>query len=57
MEDLETLQYEEIGPVAVVTLNRPEVHNAFNLRMQEELRQVWLDLRANDDVKKRYLAV
>jgi enoyl-CoA hydratase/carnithine racemase len=50
VEDLETLQYEEVGPVAVVTLNRPEVHNAFNLRMQEELRRVWLDLRANDDV-------
>ena len=39
MENLETLLYEERGAVAIVTLNRPEVHNAFNLAMQHELRQ------------------
>lgn len=51
MDDLETLQYEEIGKVAVVTLNRPEVHNAFNLQMQHELSTVWRSLRTNDDVQ------
>ena len=51
MDDLETLQYEEIGRVAIVTLNRPEVHNAFNLRMQHELATVWRSLRTNDDVQ------
>jgi len=37
--------------VARVTLNRPEVHNAFNARMQVELRDVWRSLRRNDDVR------
>jgi enoyl-CoA hydratase/carnithine racemase len=49
---LETLLYEEReGGVAIVTLNRPEVHNAFNAAMQRELRHVWLSLRTNDDVR------
>ena len=51
MDDLETLQYEEVGRVAIVTLNRPEVHNAFNLQMQHELSTVWRSLRTNDDVQ------
>ena len=51
MDDLGTLQYEEIGRVAIVTLNRPEVHNAFNLQMQHELATVWRSLRTNDDVQ------
>ena len=41
----ETLLYEEEDGVAVVTLNRPEVHNAFNQEMQRELRQLWRVLR------------
>jgi enoyl-CoA hydratase/carnithine racemase len=48
---LETLLYEESDGVAVVTLNRPEVHNAFSDRMQEELRQVWRELRTNNEVR------
>lgn len=51
MDDLETLDYDEDGRVAIVTLNRPEVHNAFNLTMQHELRRVWRALRTNDDVQ------
>jgi enoyl-CoA hydratase/carnithine racemase len=47
----DTLLYEESDGIAVVTLNRPEVHNAFSDRMQEELQQVWRDLRTNDDVR------
>jgi enoyl-CoA hydratase/carnithine racemase len=46
----ETLLYEEREQVAIVTLNRPEVHNAFNNAMQAELRQVWTMLRENDGV-------
>jgi methylglutaconyl-CoA hydratase len=36
-----TLDYQADGPVARVTLNRPEVHNAFNGAMVEELIQVF----------------
>jgi enoyl-CoA hydratase/carnithine racemase len=48
---LDTLEYEESERVAVVTLNRPEVHNAFNEAMQLELQQVWQSLRTNDAVR------
>jgi enoyl-CoA hydratase/carnithine racemase len=51
VEGLETLLYEERDGVAVITLNRPDVHNAFNLAMQHELRKVWTALRTNDDVR------
>ena len=51
MDQLETLLYEERNGVAVVTMNRPEVHNAFNRAMEIELQQVWRSLRTNDDVR------
>ena len=49
-ETFETLGYEEANHVAWVTLNRPEVHNAFNVAMQRELRGLWRSLRDRDDV-------
>lgn len=51
MESFKTLLYEEREDVAVVTLNRPEVHNAFDRAMEEELRQLWISLRTNDQVR------
>jgi 1,4-dihydroxy-2-naphthoyl-CoA synthase len=39
--DFETLLYEEADGVATVTLNRPDVHNAFNSQMQRELHTLW----------------
>ena len=51
MGDFETILYDERDGVATVTLNRPEVLNAFNQRMQDELQSVWQSLRANDDVR------
>lgn len=51
MGRLETIVYEELDGVAIITLNRPEVLNAFNRQMQEELRGLWLSLRTNDDVR------
>jgi enoyl-CoA hydratase/carnithine racemase len=51
VDSFETLLYEERDGVAVVTLNRPEVHNAFNFKMQEELRELWQALRHDDDVR------
>src|SRR5437899_6521447 len=47
---LETIIYEERNNVAWITLNRPEVLNAFNRQMQVELRETWRALRENDDV-------
>ncbi len=35
--DFDTIIYERRGQVAWVTLNRPEVHNAFNVKMIEEI--------------------
>jgi enoyl-CoA hydratase/carnithine racemase len=46
----ETLGYAEHEGVATVTLNRPEVLNAFDEPMLEELRSCWRELRRNDDV-------
>ncbi len=51
MGKYETLLYEERNGVAWVTLNRPEVNNAFNPTMQSELKDVWTSLRHNDDVR------
>ena len=47
----ETLGYEESNGVAWVTLNRPEVCNAFNATMLRELRTLWRALRRHDDVR------
>src|SRR3954465_4679848 len=49
--DFETLLYEEADGVATVTLNRPDVHNAFNSQMQRELHTLWRALRRHDPVK------
>lgn len=50
MMSYDTLLYEERNAVAWITLNRPDVHNAFNSVMQREVRDVWRSLRANDAV-------
>jgi enoyl-CoA hydratase/carnithine racemase len=50
-DDLRTIAFSVRHRVASVTLNRPEVHNAFNVRMQEELAAVWRHLRTDDDVR------
>jgi enoyl-CoA hydratase/carnithine racemase len=47
----ETLLYEEDDGVATVTLNRPEVHNSFDIRMERELRDLWTSLRWHDAVR------
>jgi enoyl-CoA hydratase/carnithine racemase len=51
MANFETLLYEERNGVAWVTLNRPEVNNAFNAQMRSELKTLWTSLRRNDDVR------
>src|SRR5436305_1670605 len=51
MSSYDTLLYQESNGVAWVTLNRPEVYNSFNGRMQQELRDLWRGLRRNDEVR------
>jgi enoyl-CoA hydratase/carnithine racemase len=51
VDNFETIIYEAADGVATVTLNRPEVHNAFNQKMQAELRTVWRALRRDDSVR------
>lgn len=51
MAEYETLGYDETDGVAWVTLDRPEVHNAFDPVMKEELHGLWRSLRTNDDVR------
>ena len=51
MDDFETILYDVADGVATVTLNRPEVHNAFNQQMQAELRTVWRGLRRENAVR------
>ena len=51
MSKLETLLYEEKDGVAWLTLNRPDTFNAFNAKMQQELRDTWRSLRRNVEVR------
>ena len=40
----DTIRVESDGYLALVTLNRPEVANAFNTQMAEELRDFFLNV-------------
>ncbi|MFF2510444.1 enoyl-CoA-hydratase DpgD [Streptomyces sp. NPDC058086] len=42
--------YEKDGHVARITMNRPEVLNAMDLRMHEELAEVWDDFESDDEL-------
>ncbi|GAA2454875.1 crotonobetainyl-CoA hydratase [Actinomadura vinacea] len=46
-----TVRYEKRDHVARVTLNRPEVLNAMDLRTHEELAAIWDDVEADDEVR------
>jgi len=48
---MDTLQCERAEGVAWVTLDRPEVYNAFDQRMQAELQALWRELAVDDDVR------
>jgi len=51
MTTYETLLCEVEDHVALVTLNRPEVLNAFNPTMEAELASLWQALQHDDDVR------
>lgn len=50
MGDYETIRVEREERVAVLTLDRPERHNAFNLAMARELERAWRELDRDPDV-------
>jgi crotonobetainyl-CoA hydratase/dehydration protein DpgD len=45
------VRYEKEGHVAHVTMDRPGVLNAMDLRTHEELAAIWDDVEADDDVR------
>ena len=47
----DTLLVEKDDGIAWVSLNRPEVRNAINAKMQEELREVWRDIRYDSSTR------
>ncbi len=49
--DLTTITLDVSDGVAHVTLDRPDVHNAFDEVMQSELAALWQRLRHDDDVR------
>jgi enoyl-CoA hydratase/carnithine racemase len=49
--DLTTLALEVSDGIATVTLDRPQVHNAFDPTMTEELPRLWRALRSDGDVR------
>jgi dehydration protein DpgD len=49
--DRPRVRYEKKDHVAYVTLDRPELLNAMDLRMHEELASAWDDIEADDDVR------
>ncbi|MCJ7578919.1 MAG: enoyl-CoA hydratase/isomerase family protein [Candidatus Aminicenantes bacterium] len=49
--EFKTIIYERRDQVAWVTFNRPEVHNAFNARLIEEMTGVVKNIRENDAVR------
>jgi enoyl-CoA hydratase/carnithine racemase len=49
--EFSTIRYRTDGGVAWVTLDRPDVLNAFNTQMLTELRRVWQALRTDDSVR------
>lgn len=51
VDSYETILYEVRDRRAVITLNRPELHNAFNHAMQHELRDVWERCKEDAEVR------
>ncbi len=54
--DFEQLRYEEDGPVARITLDRPERHNALSMRLSEELTAALELVRLSQSVKVLVIA-
>ena len=51
MSGFDTVVYEKQAAIAWVTLSRPEVLNAYNIRMRDELYEVFAAVRDDPDVR------
>lgn len=51
LDNLKTLHCEHTGPVATITLDRPEVLHALNSQMFDELERVFITLAADSTVR------
>jgi enoyl-CoA hydratase len=51
MNAFQALIYEKNGPIARVTLNRPQSLNAFNMQMRDDLSEVLSAIRDDDEVR------
>ncbi|MFH1605278.1 MAG: enoyl-CoA hydratase-related protein [Pseudomonadota bacterium] len=45
------LLFERRGHVALLTLNRPEVHNAMNAALQQQIREAWANFLADPELR------
>ena len=50
MSDFETLLYEKQGPLAHISLDRPDVLNAYNIQMRDDFSEVLAAVRDDPDV-------
>ena len=50
-QEFKTIQLEKKDKIAYITLNRPDIHNAFNDTMISELTEVFDYLKAQDDIR------
>jgi enoyl-CoA hydratase/carnithine racemase len=51
VNDYKTVQFEVANHVATITLDRPEVLNAFNQAMLDEFAAIWQRCRTDDDIR------
>ena len=51
MASYETLLFSKDDGIAWVSLNRPKVRNAINQQMQEDLRNLWHEVRYDNDIR------
>jgi enoyl-CoA hydratase/carnithine racemase len=51
MNDFETIRLVSDGPVATITLNRPERHNAYSIHMRDELYEAFRGCGADDQLQ------
>ena len=49
--DLETVKYDKKGAVALISFNRPEVRNAFNARMTEDILEALIIAKNDKEVR------